>query len=175
MYALTKKYIEGVSSMDNVKYLLDSNIIINIWNQFPKLLEEFDKNPHLDYRISKGVATELSHKEFKIYNGIQVLTEKFIKLLDNIIEDEVINIEEILRENKNITIKYNDKTNIYFINDNKLSDNDFKLISLCYNHKELILVTEDKKIINCGKLILPAHRILNFKGFLQTLKEESTK
>lgn len=156
--------------MKKTTYLLDSNIVIIIWNQYPNLFGEIEKNQWLDFKVSKGVAGELSQKEYHQYKGMPVLSDKFLRLLNHVIEDENYSLENILFDKPEVKVKYNPKTNIFIINDNKLSENDFKLIYLCIIHEDLVLVTEDRKILNCGSLIIPSGRILSLKEFLEEIK-----
>jgi len=156
--------------MKKTTYLLDSNIVIKIWRQYPNLLREIEKNQWVDFKVSKGVAVELSQKEYHKYKGMPVLSDKFLNLLNHVIEDEDDSLENIFTDKTELKIKYNPKTNIYIINENKLSENDFKLIYLCFTHDDLVLVTEDKKILNCGRLIISSERILGLKEFLKVIK-----
>lgn len=155
--------------MVNKEYLLDTNIVIKIWKQYPSLFQHIESHEGIDFKIYHYIAKELYVKEVKRFNGVPVLTDKFIKLLGHVINEDEIKITEI--SNPNVSIKYDSKKNIYYINSNKLSKNDYDLICICENYKQYTLVTEDKKIINSGKFILDSSRVLNFKEFLYDLEK----
>jgi len=72
---------------------------------------------------------------------------------------------------QNDYIKYEQDKNIYFVNGNKISINDYSLINICENNKNYILVTDDKKLIRSAKIILNSERILNFQEFLDELND----
>ena len=151
------------------EYLLDSNIIIKLWKSHPDILYKIDATTGIDYKISKDIAGELSVKEYKDLNGVAVLSDKFLKLINHIIEiDNNISEEEL--ESMAI-VKREQRKNIYYISENKLSANDFKLIALCKRFNNYTLVTEDKKIYNSGLLILGESRVLNLKEFLAEINE----
>jgi hypothetical protein len=148
-------------------YLLDSNIVIIIWRKYPNLFNDIEKNNYVDFRISKDIAKELSQKEFKAYNGVQILSDKFLSILDHVLEEEV----NVLEDKFNVNIKRNERAGVFIINDNKLSTSDFNLLCICHRHEEFILVTEDKKLISSAKLIFDPNRVLNFTEFIDSLKE----
>lgn len=149
------------------QYLLDSNIVIIIWRKYPNLFNDIEKNNYVDFRISKDIAKELSQKEFKTYNGVQILSDKFLNILNHVLEEEV----NVLEDKLNVNIKRNERAGIFIINDNKLSTSDFNLLCICNKHKEFILVTEDKKLSSSARLIFDPTRVLNFAEFIDSLKE----
>lgn len=159
--------------MEVKEYLLDSNIVIRLWERYPELLDKIDGAIGIDYKISKNIAGELSVKEYKAIDGVAVLSEKFLKLINHIIEIDN-NISEQELENMAM-VKKDPRKNIYYINDNKLSDNDFKLIALCKRFDNYILVTEDKKIYNSALEILGQSSVLNLKDFLEEVNRELGK
>jgi len=145
-------------------YILDANVIILIWNKYPQLLGEIENNEIVDFKISNDIANELSQKEYHKFKGMPILSEKFLKLINHIIYNNEIDngVYDIL----NIDIKYNSHSKMYSINNNKISLNDFNLIILCKNNKEYFLVTEDKKMYNCAKLILEEGHVFTFQEFI---------
>jgi len=151
------------------QYILDANIVIKIWDKNPDLFSEIEKVGIVDFKISKNIAIELSQKEYKTLNGIPILSDKFLKLLDHIIDND-IDIDNSILEMTNISIKFNSLTNMYSINDNKISLNDFNLISLCKSNRDYVLVTEDIKLQNSAKLILESNQILTFEEFSKKIK-----
>lgn len=71
--------------MEVKEYLLDSNIVIRLWEKYPELLDKIEGAKGIDYKLSKNIAGELSVKEYRVINGVPVLTDKFLKLLNHII------------------------------------------------------------------------------------------
>jgi hypothetical protein len=151
------------------EYLLDTNIVIKVWNKYPTLLDTIESIEGIDFKISEDIAGELSVKEYVKFNKDFVLSNKFLKLLPHIITNKslVFNKECITND----IIKYNQSKNMYFVNGDKISINDYSLIDICEKNKDYTLVTDDKKIIRSAKIILDPSRILNFEQFLDELKE----
>ncbi|MBM7869983.1 hypothetical protein JOC70_001453 [Clostridium pascui] len=153
--------------MEHKEYLLDANIIIKLWKKCPQVIDAIESTENVDFKISKHIAEELSTKEFKEFNGVPVLTNKFLKLLNHVIERSSCSIQENLVPNADI--RYDYKKNIYYINENKLSKNDYELICIC-NDEKYVLVTDDKKIQRGAKIILGNISVLNFDEFIEELK-----
>lgn len=61
------------------KYLLDTNVIINLWKVDEEILNKLIKEDIIV--ILKEVLDELSIKETKEYRRKEVLSERFCKLL----------------------------------------------------------------------------------------------
>lgn len=72
------------------KYLLDTNIIIRLWDEEEKYLDKIIKENKVV--ILNEVLNELSVKETKEYRRREVLSERFCKLLPYSIEVEKDNI-----------------------------------------------------------------------------------
>lgn len=147
-------------------YLLDTNIVIKIWEKYPNLLEDIEKSEEIDFKIHQDIAGELSRKEFKQIKRVSVLSDRFIKLLDHIIND---NTSSVQNSTYSDFIRHNSNSNIYLVNGNKISVNDFTLIRVCKENENYILVTEDKKMINSAKHVLDSSRVLTFKEFMEDL------
>ncbi len=133
------------------KYLLDSNIIINLWEKDEKTLNKLINQNKL--LILEEVLKELSVKEAKIYRSREVLSERFCKLLPFALK---INKQDI--------------SGFYFILDytikekfknNNLSENDFLQLFACYINENLILVTEDKALLEIGGCIAKKERVIS--------------
>lgn len=153
----------------NKIYILDTNIIIKIWSEYPFLFKNMESNKNIDFKIYKPIAKELYVKESREFDGMKILTDRFIKLLDYIInEDELIFLKE---KQDNLSEKYDSNKKVYHINGNKLSKNDYELICLCESYSKYTLVTEDKSILKVGKSILNSSQILAFNEFFIELKE----
>ncbi|SFB02360.1 hypothetical protein [Clostridium frigidicarnis] len=155
--------------MVNKEYLLDTNIVIKVWQQYPSLFQDIESQESIDFKIYHSIAKELYIKEVRQFHAVPVLTDKFIKLLDHIINEDEIKFSEIYKPN--VSIKYDSNKQIYYINGNKLSTNDYKLICICENYKQYTLVTEDKKMLNSVKIILDPSRVLTFNEFLCDLQK----
>ena len=151
------------------EYLLDTNIVIKVWNKYPTLLDTIENIEYIDFKISEDIAGELSVKEYAKFNEDFVLSNKFLKLLGHIIKNIGPSCTEESLQND--YIKYEQDRNIYFVNGNKISINDYSLINICENNKNYILVTDDKKLIRSAKIILNSERILNFQEFLDELND----
>ena len=151
------------------EYLLDINIVIKVWNKYPTLLDTIENIKWIDFKISEDIAGELSVKEYIKFNKDFILSNKFLKLLGHIITDKESGFTEgfIYRD----FIKYEKNKNIYFVNGDKISINDYGLIDICEKNKDYTLVTDDKKTIRSAKIILDSSRVLNFQEFLDELKE----
>lgn len=150
-------------------YLLDTNIVIKVWREYPNLLDDIEKSEDVDYKIHQDIAGELCKKEFKEINGIPILSDRFIRLLDHIVNDDNNSSTETSAYDQ--FIKYNSNNNMYFINGNKISVNDYSLIKICKQYENYILVSEDRKMINSAKDILNPSKVLTFEEFLKELFE----
>ncbi|KZL91507.1 hypothetical protein [Clostridium magnum] len=148
-------------------YLLDTNIVIKIWREYPTLLDDIEKSEEMDFKIHQDIAGELSRKEFKEIGGVPILSNRFIKLLNHIINNDNSKSTEI--NTYSDFIKHTSNSNMYLVNGNKISVNDFSLIRICKEHKDYILVTDDKKMINSAKHVLDSYRVLNFREFIEDL------
>ncbi|KAJ51885.1 rRNA-processing protein FCF1 [Clostridium tetanomorphum] len=155
--------------MLNKKYLLDSNIVIKIWSQYPDVFNLLEKHPNIDFKISHNVAEELSKKEFTEYKGTPVLTSKFLELLNHVTENDLCDFSKDSKFNE--YVKYDYKENIYLICGNKLSEIDYNLICICEKYSDYILVTEDKKLLSSAKIILGYSRVVNFELFIEDLRK----
>jgi predicted nucleic acid-binding protein len=155
--------------MNCKEYLLDTNIVIKVWNKYPTLLDSMENMDSIDFKISEDIAGELSIKEYAIFNEEFVLSNKFLKLLGHIIANNNSSINEDY--SKSDFIRYEKNKNFYLINGDKISINDYSLIDLCEKNKDYVLVTEDKRMLRSAKIILDSSRVLNFQEFMEELIE----
>ncbi len=144
------------------KYLLDTNVIIGLWKEYPLVIDKLIKEEKV--KILKEISEELVVKERRKYKRQQVLSERFCRLLPFIVEVDKKNIQEFY---STIEIKYSKKGNAYFDDTNKLSKNDLLLLYACYLDSKLILVTEDKYLLNAANNILGKERILTLKVLVE--------
>ena len=103
--------------------------------------------------VDEEVLKELSVKEAKIFRSKEVLSERFCELLPFALK---INKQDI--------------SGFYFILDytikekfknNNLSENDFLQLFACYINKNLILVTEDKALLEIGGCIVKKEWVIS--------------
>ena len=117
------------------EYLLDANIVIRIWNEYPQLLNTIENRKEIDFKISQDIAGELAIKEFRNINGVHVLTDKFLKLLGHIINNDGFSLKG---HTENSCIKQDSNNNMYFVEGYKISHNDYSLIDICKNKRGCI-------------------------------------
>lgn len=142
------------------KYLLDTNIIIKLWNEDENVIDSIVQDKTI--RVLREVLNELAVKETRVYRGKEVLSERFCKLLsysisidrDNISGFYMIFDYETEKEYKN----------------NNLSDNDLMQLYACYINDEYIMVTEDKTLAEIGKRILEDIRVISLDEFKSMIK-----
>ena len=126
------------------KYLLDTNIVIKLWNDNSMLLGKLiEKNKVV---ILKEVLEELSIKEKKIYRRQEILSERFCKLLPCSIE-----------------VKNSYLSGFFMIYDyeikGRFENNNLSKICACYTDESLTLITEDKELFNIANYILGENRV----------------
>ena len=139
------------------KYLLDTNIIIKLWDKKDdKSLDKLLKENNIF--ILREVLNELSIKETKEYRRKEVLSERFCKLLPYSIEVEKESISGFY-------MVFDYKTKDKF-NSNNLSQNDLLQLYACYINADLNLVTEDKELFNIAKYILGNNRVLSMNELI---------
>ncbi|AWK51643.1 hypothetical protein DIC82_11725 [Clostridium beijerinckii] len=150
-------------------YLLDTNVVIALWNQYPSIIYKLMEDNEI--KILKEVSQELVVKERREYKGQQVLSERFCKLLTFIIEVDRKNIKEFYSM---LDIKYSKKGNAYF-DTNKLSENDLLLLYTCYLDNNIVLATEDKHLLNTANYILGKERAMTLKTLIADVREGDIK
>lgn len=145
------------------KYLLDTNVIINLWKVDEEILNKLIKEDIIV--ILKEVLDELSIKETKEYRRKEVLSERFCKLIPYSIE---VTKEDI----SGFYMMFDCETRGNFENNN-LSQNDLLELYACYIYEDLNLVTEDKQLFDIAKYILGENRVLSImelKNIIQNKK-----
>ena len=138
------------------KYLLDTNIIIKLWERDNKSLDKLLKENKV--LILREVLNELSIKETKEYKRKEVLSERFCSLLPYSMEVEKENVSGFY-------MIFDYKTKDKF-SSNNLSQNDLLQLYACYINDEVNLVTEDKELFNIAKYILGDDRVLETKELI---------
>lgn len=155
-----------VIGMKDVVYVLDSNIIISIWNSKTGILDELIKGRNVHFIIPNEVAKEISQKEYTVYQGTSILSDRFLKLLPYI--DDELNKDKINDFCCEIKAKRL-LSGTYYVNENKLSETDFMLLYLCSNNENSVIVTQDKKLLKASKDILGNDKSIDLKEFLVRL------
>ncbi|GKX66644.1 hypothetical protein [Inconstantimicrobium mannanitabidum] len=146
------------------KYLLDTNIVIGLWRKYQYVMDKLIQDKKI--KILKEVCEELVVKERRQFRGQQVLSERFCKLLLFDMEVDRKNISEFYSL---LDIKYSKRGNTYF-DKNKLSENDLLLLYSCYFDDDLILVTEDKYLLNAAKVVLGEDKVLSLIMLVDSIK-----
>lgn len=138
------------------KYILDTNIIIKLWDKDNQSLDKLLKENKV--LILREVLNELSIKETKEYRRKEVLSERFCDLLPYSIDVEKENISGFY-------MIFDYKTKDKF-NSNNLSQNDLLQLYACYINDDINLVTEDKELFNIAKYILGVDRVFDIKELI---------
>jgi predicted nucleic acid-binding protein len=144
------------------KYLLDTNVVIGLWKDYPYVIDKLIKDEQI--KILKEVSQELVIKEKKKYKRQEILSERFCKLLLFIIEVDKKNIKEFYSM---LDIKYSKNGNAYFDGTEKLSENDLLLLYTCFLDNNLILVTEDKYLFKTADHILGNNKVITLKMLIE--------
>ncbi|QAA33407.1 hypothetical protein [Clostridium manihotivorum] len=148
-----------------INYLLDTNVVIGLWNQYPFVIDKLIEDNRI--KISREVSEELVIKERRIYKGQQVLSERFCKLLFSIIDTDRKAIKEFY---STLNIKHSKNGNTYVNEKNKLSHNDLSLLYTCYLDKNLVLATNDKYLFNAATTILGEDRVITLKTLVENVE-----
>ncbi|HHD2754421.1 TPA: hypothetical protein ACOTG0_003276 [Clostridium perfringens] len=139
------------------KYILDTNVIINFWNREKGFFDDF-----LEYNeiiIIREILEELARKEKRRFNGENVMSERFMKLVPLMIEIDIRRFKEFL----NYIDFDNIKGEAYYYNGKKLTKNDIFLIFASKEKEEFSLVTEDKALFEVAKDLLGENKVLRIK------------
>lgn len=139
-------------------YILDTNVIIKLWNkeEFNDILQENE------IIIIDEILKELAKKERMLFNGELIMSERFMKLIPYRIELDNIMAENFIKE-----INFDHiKGEFYYYNGKKISKNDLLLIVALKEKCEFSLVTEDSNLSYIAKELLGENRVLNIKDIL---------
>lgn len=142
-----------------LSYLLDTNIIIKIWTEDNQILEG------VDFFISNETFQELSVREIDKVTG--EFSKRLVGLTDKVIQNNAYSGNPSWREWRFLVEKDGE---ICYREGNRVSNVDYGLISMCQNNSTLILVTNDKKMLRSGRLVLTKNRIINYEEFLKLMK-----
>ncbi|MBA8983499.1 hypothetical protein [Clostridium saccharobutylicum] len=77
------------------EYLLDSNIVIGLWKQYPFVIDKLIKDKKI--KILKEISEELVVKEMRQYKGQRILSQRFLSLISFIIEIDKKKIKEFIQ------------------------------------------------------------------------------
>ena len=150
-----------------ITYILDSNIIIKLWEQDPKLLITMGDKKNFKYIIPKNIAEEIAIKERCKYKDTYILSQRFLDLINHIEDNKDIDIEDFI---KSSNIRISENKEIYYLNNNKLSKSDLILIALAKNDKDYIIVTEDKRLLNSTREILGGEKAVTLEEFINVVE-----
>ncbi|MDK0900834.1 hypothetical protein P5F45_03940 [Clostridium perfringens] len=139
-------------------YILDTNVIIKLWNkeEFNDILQENE------IIIIDEILKELAKKERMLFKGELIMSERFMKLIPYRIELDNIMAENFIKE---INVDHI-KGEFYYYNGKKISKNDLLLIVALKEKCEFYLVTEDFNLSYIAKELLGENRVLNIKDIL---------
>jgi len=156
---------------NNIKhYLLDTNIVIGLWDKNPNLFDLLDKTNNIDYKITSRIMLEISQKEFLFLGDVPFnVTERFAKLMKHYVQDIYSSGDPSYRDDR--FFKSDENGIPYIIKGNISTYTDKSLIVFCQNNNDLTLVTNDKRLIKCAKLILGDCRVLNLFDFLKEVEK----
>lgn len=136
------------------KYILDTNVIINFWNRGKGFFDDFLECNEII--IIREVLEELARKEKRRFNGENVMSERFMKLVPLMIEIDIRMFKEFLKD-----IDFdNIKGEAYYYNGKKLTKNDILLIFTSREKEDFSLVTEDKALIEAAKELLGESKVV---------------
>lgn len=145
-------------------YLLDSNILIKVWSDYPDLLNKIDNSGVAEYKVTSQILNELANKEFEKSQGCP---KNLFALVTHSVPDYFVGDSET-KENRFI---YEKDGQLYYTVGNKISHSDYSLIVACQNCPGMKLVTEDKRILKSAILVLTQDRVLNYDAFINDLRK----
>ncbi|WP_338851224.1 hypothetical protein ACSXBO_06715 [Clostridium perfringens] len=141
-------------------YLLDTNVIIKLWNKEETIFNNILKENEII--VIDETLKELSKKERRLFKGELVMSERFMKLIPYRIELHNIMAENFIKE-----INFDHiKGEFYYYKGKKISKNDLLLIVALKEKVEFSLVTEDVNLSYIAKELLGENRVLNIKDIL---------
>ncbi len=153
-------------------YILDTNIVIKIWKDIPYLFDLLDNSSDIVYKITNDSICELTRGCGELEQFFPKVSDKYKKLLKHIINNPSTIVKKPDNENRFI-IKENDE--FCFIVGNLISSEDYSTIDLCRNNPNFILVTNDKKMLKSGHLVLRDSQLMNYDNFIEDLKKREIK
>ena len=90
------------------------------------------------------------------------------KILKHIINNPSAIVNNPDKENRFIKKENNE---ISVVIGNNISSEDYSTIVLCQHNPDFILVTNDKKMLKSGKLVLQDYQLLNYDNFINELRK----
>jgi hypothetical protein len=146
-------------------YIIDTNVVIKIWKDNPYLFDLLDSSPEMIYRITNDTICELTHGTGEIDHIFPRVTKKYQRLFRHIINNPSTIITDG-KENRFIK-KDNDEFTVFI--GNMVSKEDYSTIFLCQNNPSFTLVTNDKKMLKSGKLVLQKSQLMDYNTFIEEL------
>ncbi len=149
-------------------YILDTNIVIKIWKDTPYLFDLLDNNQEIDYKITNDSIVELTKGRGELEQFFPKVFDKYKKILKHIINNPSTIVNKPDKENRFIKKENNE---ISVIIGNNISSEDYSIIVLCQQNQDFVLVTNDKKMLKSGKIVLQDCQLLNYDNFIDELKK----
>lgn len=152
----------------NIKriYLLDTNIILTIWEKESNLLDVIESSALVDFKVTNDCFVELGHY---VPDLDAFLNDPHIEqILRHSINNDVSSMLPSHKENR-LTVKIENE--IYSIVGNKVSATDYSLLVMCQNYSHLTLVTDDKRLLKNARRIVPPIQFLDLKGLISDLEQ----
>ena len=141
-------------------YILDTNVIIKLWNKEETIFNDILKGNEII--IIDEILKELAKKERMLFKGELIMSERFMNLIPYRIKLDNIMAENFIKE-----INFDHiKGEFYYYNGKKISKNDLLLIVALKEKVEFSLVTEDFNLSYIAKKLLGENRVLNIKDIL---------
>jgi len=149
-------------------YILDTNIVIKIWRVAPYLFDLLDNNQQINYKITNDSIVELTKGCGELEQFFPKVSDKYKKILKHIINNPSAIVNNPDKENRFIKKENNE---ISVVIGNNISSEDYSTIVLCQHNPDFILVTNDKKMLKSGKLVLQDYQLLNYDNFINELRK----
>lgn len=145
-------------------YVLDTNIIIRVWDECPDVLTGIEAAPDMDFLVTTGALQELSDGEPGHF--FPKMSPKFQRLIKHLVNTNEFAGGKKYKENRFPVL---DGDDVRVVIANKVSSVDHGEINVCQNNADSKLVTEDGKIQKSARLVLGESRVLAYDDFISEL------
>ncbi len=148
------------------EFLLDTNIIIKLWNDNPDVIDFLRSHSKCDFKVTNDTVMELANGE--IENFFPKMGLELQALADRIINNPV-SMDRSFRPSSYVVSEDN---GLYLEKANKVSATDYGLINICLEDSCYVLVTEDKKMLKSSARLMDSNRFYNYMEFMKLLDNE---
>lgn len=125
------------------------------------IFKVFEECPDVNFFVANVVLSELM-------NGPNALTPIQIgAFLNHILNSE----SSMMPERKENRFLVEENGEVKYVELNKISSTDYAQVLLCQNHTELILVTNDKKLIRSAAQVVKGRRVVGIPALFDKLLE----